>query len=64
MDCLLFGDQCGLVIILAAATEPILKVVFNFFLEQTFIDAFFKHAIHSIKIALFLKYTKTYTRNK
>ena len=49
----------------AAAAEPILKVVFNFFfLEQTSIDAFFKHAIHSIKIALFLKYTKTYTRNK
>ena len=35
----------------AIATEPILKVVFNFFfLEQTSIDAFFKHAIHSIKL--------------
>ena len=54
MDCLLFGDQCGLVIILAAAAEPILKVVFNFFLEQTSIDAFFKHAIYSILSSLLL----------
>jgi len=33
-----------------AIAEPIFKDVFNFFLEQTSIDAFFKHAIHSIKI--------------
>ena len=34
----------------AAAAEPILKVFLTFFLEQTSIDAFFKHAIHSIKL--------------